>query len=70
LARVVDSVMEGPLWERRLRGRERKSVCRARRQERLEFPHEDRHGRIVHAFRGQWNVEELFRRAKKGGRVP
>ena len=23
--------------------------------------------RIVHAFRGQWNVEELFRRAKKGG---
>ena len=34
----------------------------------------DRHlwstGRIVHAFRGQWNVEELFRRAKKGGGVP
>jgi transposase len=34
----------------------------------------DRHnwstGRIVHAFRGQWNVEELFRRAKKGGVVP
>lgn len=33
----------------------------------------DRHvwstGRIVHAFRGQWNVEELFRRAKKGGIV-
>jgi transposase len=27
-------------------------------------------GRIVHAFRGQWNVEELFRRAKKGGVVP
>ncbi len=31
----------------------------------------DRHNwtteRIVHAFRGQWNVEELFRRAKKGG---
>lgn len=24
-------------------------------------------GRIVEAFRGQWNVEELFRRAKKGG---
>ncbi len=24
-------------------------------------------GRIVQAFRGQWNVEELFRRAKKGG---
>ncbi len=27
-------------------------------------------GRIVHAFRGQWNVEEIFRRAKKGGLVP
>ena len=34
----------------------------------------DRHlwstGRIVYAFRGQWNVEELFRRAKGGGVVP
>jgi len=27
-------------------------------------------GRIAHAFRGQWNVEELFRRAKKGGVAP
>ena len=26
--------------------------------------------RIIHAFRGQWNVEELFRRSKKGGTVP
>lgn len=26
--------------------------------------------RIVSAFRGQWNVEELFRRSKKGGLVP
>ena len=26
--------------------------------------------RIVHAFRGQWNVEELFRRSKKGCVVP
>jgi len=26
--------------------------------------------RIVHAFRGQWHVEELFRRSKKGGVVP
>ena len=26
--------------------------------------------RIVRAFRGQWNVEELFRRAKKGSVVP
>lgn len=34
----------------------------------------DRHSwrteRIVLAFRGQWNVEELFRRTKKGGVVP
>lgn len=34
----------------------------------------DRHiwstGRVVNAFRGQWNVEELFRRTKKGGLVP
>jgi hypothetical protein len=26
--------------------------------------------RIVTAFRGQWNVEEMFRRAKGGGVVP
>lgn len=26
--------------------------------------------RIVNAFRSQWNVEELFRRSKKGGLVP
>jgi hypothetical protein len=26
--------------------------------------------RIVRGFRGQWHVEELFRRAKKGGVVP
>ena len=26
--------------------------------------------RVVGGFRGQWNVEELFRRAKKGGLVP
>ena len=34
----------------------------------------DRHSwtneRIVGAFRGQWNVEEVFRRSKKGGVVP
>jgi hypothetical protein len=34
----------------------------------------DRHNwnteRIVHAFRGPWNVEELFRKAKKGRVVP
>lgn len=34
----------------------------------------DQHGwstkRIVSAFRGQWNVEEIFRRTKKGGIAP
>jgi len=34
----------------------------------------DRHlwstGRILHAFRGQWDVEELFRRAKQEGVAP
>ena len=34
----------------------------------------DRHAwgtaRIVNGFRGQWNVEELFRRAKRGGIAP
>ena len=34
----------------------------------------DRHawsnGRIAYAFGGQWNIEELFRRAKKGGVAP
>jgi len=34
----------------------------------------DRHNwstdRIVKAFRGQWQVEEIFRRAKRGGAVP
>jgi len=34
----------------------------------------DRHNwsmeRIVHGFRGQWNVEEIFRRAEGGGLVP
>ncbi len=32
--------------------------------------HNWRTGHIVHAFRGQWNVEELFRRTKKGDVVP
>jgi len=27
-------------------------------------------GRIIESFRGQWKVEELFRRSKKGGVVP
>lgn len=55
----------------------RVDAARRRRLERTRLGRRvlctDRHiwstGRIVHAFRGQWNVEELFRRAKKGGVV-
>ena len=41
---------------------EQRVICTDRHRWRTE--------RIVHAFRGQWNVEELFRRTKKGGVVP
>lgn len=71
------------VWE--IRGEEKAPVLAWRVDARLRHQLEttrlgrrvlctDRHnwstGRIVHAFRGQWNVEELFRRAKKGGVVP
>ena len=56
----------------------RVDAARRRRLERTRLGRRvlctDRHvwssGRIVYAFRGQWRVEELFRRAKKGGLVP
>jgi transposase len=56
----------------------RVDAARRRRLERTRLGRRvlctDRHvwstGRIVYAFRGQWNVEEVFRRAKKGGIVP
>lgn len=56
----------------------RVDAARRRRLERTRLGRRvlctDRHiwstGRIVYAFRGQWNVEEVFRRAKKGGVVP
>lgn len=60
---------------------QKKRLCLAKRL--IRAPHTrlgkrvictDRHNwpteRIVHAFRGQWNVEEVFRRTKKGGVVP
>ena len=43
---------------------------RLRRRHDATATHACRKDTIVHAFRGQWNVEELFRRAKKGGVVP
>ncbi len=56
----------------------RVDAARRRRLERTRLGRRvlctDRHlwstGRIVYAFRGQWRVEEVFRRAKKGGLVP
>jgi hypothetical protein len=56
----------------------RVDVARRRRLERTRLGRRvlctDRHlwstGRIVFAFRGQWEVEDVFRRAKKGGLVP
>jgi transposase len=56
----------------------RVDAARRRRLERTRLGRRvlctDRHiwstGRIVYAFRGQWNVEEVFRRTKKGGVVP
>jgi len=56
----------------------RVDAARRRRLERTRLGRRvlctDRHvwstGRIVHGFRSQWNVEEVFRRSKKGGLVP
>jgi transposase len=55
----VDNVKRRELERTRLG---RRVLCTTRKLWRTE--------RIVHAFRGQWNVEELFRRSKKGGVVP
>jgi len=55
----VDAQLRGQLERNRLG---RRVLCTDRHSWSTE--------RIVHAFRGQWNVEELFRRAKKGGISP
>jgi len=76
LASFVVTTIEGP--EKAPTFRWRVDAGRRRALERTRLGRRvlctDRHlwstGRIVHAFRGQWNVEELFRRAKKGGVVP
>ncbi|MEK7837144.1 MAG: hypothetical protein AAB328_04085, partial [candidate division NC10 bacterium] len=76
LASFVVTTIGGP--EKAPTFRWRVDVGRRRRLEHTRLGRRvlctDRHvwstGRIVHAFRGQWHVEELFRRAKKGGVVP
>jgi len=55
----VDSALRAELERTRLG---RRVLCTDRRLWGTE--------RIVRAFRSQWNIEELFRRAKKGGLVP
>jgi hypothetical protein len=76
LSSFVVTTIGGP--EKTPTFRWRVDAVRRRRLERTRLGRRvlctDRHvwstGRIVHAFRGQWHVEELFRRAKKGGLVP
>ena len=76
LARFVLPTIDGP--EGRPTFRWRVDAALRRQLERTRLGRRvlctDRHlwstGRIVQAFRGQWKVEELFRRAKKGGVVP
>jgi hypothetical protein len=76
LARFVLPTIDGP--EGRPTFRWRVDAALRRQLERTRLGRRvlctDRHlwstGRIAQAFRGQWKVEELFRRAKKGGVVP
>lgn len=60
------------LFSWRVDARKRRDLERTRLGRRVLCT--DRHNwgseRIVRSFRGQWNVEELFRRAKKGGIAP
>ena len=76
LASFVDIEVEGEGKDVRFRwqvdARKRAELERTRLGRRVLCT--DRHSwstqRIVRAFRGQWNVEELFRRSKKGGVAP
>ena len=68
----VGGTDEAPTFTWRVDPRRRKRLERTRLGRRVLCT--DRHSwsaeQVVHAFRGQWNVEELFRRSKKGGVVP
>jgi hypothetical protein len=76
LASFVVTTVEGsddaPLFQWRVDADKRRELERTRLGKRVLCT--DRHSwsteRLVTALRGQWNVEEVFRRAKKGGVVP
>jgi transposase len=76
LAAFVETHIEGteqtPTFRWEVDAAKRRQLERTRLGKRVLCT--DRHHwsteRIVTAFRGQWNVEEIFRRAKKGGVVP
>lgn len=63
---------EAPTFQWEVDGGKRRELERTRLGKRVLCT--DRHSwsteRLVTGLRGQWNVEELFRRAKKGGVVP
>ena len=68
----IDGEDARPSFSWRVDTRRRRELERTRLGKRVLCT--DRHTwgneRIVHGFRGQWHVEELFRRTKKGGIVP
>ena len=68
----IDGDEKAPSWSWRVDAalRHRLETTRLGRRVLCTDRHAWSSGRIAHAFRGQWNVEELFRRAKKGGVAP
>lgn len=69
---TIGGTEDAPTFQWEVDAGKRRELERARLGKRVVCT--DRHSwsneRIVTAFRGQWNVEEIFRRAKKGGVVP
>jgi transposase len=69
---IVGGTEEAPTFHWEVDASKRHELERTRLGKRVICT--DRHSwtneRIVTAFRGQWNVEEIFRRSKKGGVVP
>lgn len=69
---IVGGTEQAPTFQWKVDAAKRHELERTRLGKRVICT--DRHSwtneRIVTAFRGQWNVEEIFRRSKKGGVVP
>lgn len=69
---TIGGTDDAPTFEWRVDRANRRELERTRLGKRVLCT--DRHNwgteRIIAAFRGQWTVEEVFRRAKKGGIVP